>query len=306
MPSPLSDFIVILFRSFERVWRLYAHAHVIVERSYTINLVWLGNMPAKSDNLIARHEYILQRLQETGTVAIDELCTTLGASIATIRRDLEDLEKRSLLRRERGGAVRIGPLFYEPFRNDSSFQDKVSSFAEEKRRIALAAAKLVSTGQTIALTGGTTTTEVVRSLKVLSGISIITNTVNVAMELSNRKDIEVIVTGGHLRGTWFTLVGPLATAAAEMLFSDIMFIGVDGIDAKRGLTCTNPSEAEVLRKLVHNTKMKVVVADHSKLGSVSKYLLCPTKGIDKLVTDTGASASAIAPFEKLGIDVIRA
>jgi DeoR/GlpR family transcriptional regulator of sugar metabolism len=277
-----------------------------LERSDTINLVWPGNMPAKSDNLIARHEYILQRLQETGTVAIDELCTTLGASIATIRRDLEDLEKRSLLRRERGGAVRIGPLFYEPFRNDSSFQDKVSSFAEEKRRIALAAAKLVSTGQTIALTGGTTTTEVVRSLKVLSGISIITNTVNVAMELSNRKDIEVIVTGGHLRGTWFTLVGPLATAAAEMLFSDIMFIGVDGIDAKHGLTCTNSSEAEVLRKLVQHTKMKVVVADHSKLGSVSKYLLCPTKGIDKLITDTGASASAIASFERLGIDVIRA
>jgi DeoR family transcriptional regulator of aga operon len=266
----------------------------------------MGNMPAKSDNLIARHEYILQRLQETGTVVIDELCTTLEASIATIRRDLEDLERRSLLRRTRGGAVRIGPLFYEPFRNDSSFQDKVSSFAEEKRRIALAAAKLVSTGQTIALTGGTTTTEVVRSLKVLSGISIITNTVNVAMELSSRKDIEVIVTGGHLRGTWFTLVGPLATAAAEMLFSDIMFIGVDGIDAKQGLTCTNSSEADVLRRLVHHTKLKVVVADHSKLGSVSKYLLCPTKGIDKLITDTGASASAIAPFEKLGIDVIRA
>src|ERR1700741_5467186 len=263
-------------------------------------------MPAKSDNLIARHEYILQRVQETGTGAVEELCTTLGASIATIRRDLEDLEQRSLLRRTRGGAVRIGPLFYKPFRNDSSFQDKVSSFAEEKRRIALAAAKLVSTGQTIALTGGTTTTEVVRSLKVLSDISIITNTVNVAMELSNRKDIEVIVTGGHLRGSWFTLVGPLANAAAEALFSDIMFIGVDGIHAKQGLSCTNPSEAEVLRKLVRHAKMKVVVADHSKLGSVSKHLLCPTKGIEKLVTDTGASASAIAPFQKLGMEVFRA
>jgi DeoR/GlpR family transcriptional regulator of sugar metabolism len=277
----------------------------MVERSYTNRVICIDNMPAKSDNLIARHEYILQRLQETGSVAIDELCTTLGASIATIRRDLEDLENRSLLRRIRGGAVPIGPLFYEPFRNDSSFQDKVSSFAEEKRRIALAAAKLVTTGQTIALTGGTTTTEVVRSLTMFSGISIITNTVNVAMELSNRKDIEVIVTGGHLRGSWFTLVGPLATAAAEMLFSDIMFIGVDGIDAKKGLTCTNASEAEVLRKLVHHAKMKVVVADNSKLGSISKYLLCPTKEIDKLITDTGASASALAPFEKLGIDVTR-
>src|ERR1700746_3637580 len=272
-------------------------------RFYVHDRVTLANMPAKSDNLIARHEYILQRLQETGGVEVDELCNTLGASIATIRRDLEDLESRSLLRRTRGGAVPIGPLFYEPFRNDSSFQDKVSSFAEEKRRIALAAAKLVNTGQTIALTGGTTTTEVVRSLKVLSGISIITNTVNVAMELSNRKDIEVIGTGGHLRGSWFTLVGPLATAAAEMLFSDIMFVGVDGIDAKKGLTCTNPSEAEILRRLVQHTKMKVVVADHSKLGSVSKYLLCPTKGMDRLITDTGASASAIAPFEKLGIEM---
>ena len=262
-------------------------------------------MPPKTDNLIARQEYIIQRLQETGAVAIDELCTTLGASIATIRRDLEDLESRSLLKRTRGGAVRIGPLFYEPFRNDSSFQDRVSSFAEEKRRIGLAAAKLVSKGQMVALTGGTTTTEVVRSLKVLTDISIITNTVNVAMELSNRKDIEVIVTGGHLRGSWFTLVGAIANTAAETLFSDIMFIGVDGIHAKQGLTCTNSSEAEVLRKLAQHAKMKVVVADHSKLGSVSKYLLCPTKEIDRLITDTGASASVIAPFEKLGIDVTR-
>jgi DeoR/GlpR family transcriptional regulator of sugar metabolism len=262
-------------------------------------------MPAKSDNLIARHGYILQRLQENGAVAVDDLCRTLGASIATIRRDLEDLEGRSLLKRTRGGATLIGPLFYEPFRNDSSFQDRVNSFAEEKRRIGLAAAKLVSAGQTVSLSGGTTTIEVVRSLKVLSDISIITNTVNVAMELSNRKDIEVIVTGGHLRGSWFSLVGPLASASAEMLFSDIMFIGVDGIDAKQGLTCTNSAEAEVLHRLVHHAKLKVVVADHSKLGSVSKYLLCATKEIDRLITDAGASASAIAPFEKLRIEVTR-
>ena len=110
-------------------------------------------MPPKTDNLVARHEYILRRLQETGGVEVDELCNTLGASIATIRRDLEDLESRSLLRRTRGGAVQIGPLFYEPFRNDNSFQDKVNSFADEKRRIAVAAAALVSTGQTVALTG---------------------------------------------------------------------------------------------------------------------------------------------------------
>ncbi len=263
-------------------------------------------MPAKTDNLVARQEYILRRLQELGSVDIDDLCSTLGASIATIRRDLEDLEQRSLLRRIRGGAVPIGPLFYEPFRHDASFQDKVSSFAEEKRRIAIAAAALVQPGQTIALSGGTTTTEVVRSLQALSGITIITNTVNVAMELSNRKDIEVIVTGGHLRGNWFTLIGPLANAAAEMLFADIMFLGVDGIDAKRGLTCTNAAEAEVLRNLAYHSKTKVVVADRSKLGATSKYRLCPTQEIDNLITDTGASDAAISPFKKMGIVVTRA
>ncbi len=236
-------------------------------------------------------------------MTIDDLCTTLGASIATVRRDLENLEGRSLLRRTRGGAVPIGPLFYEPFRHDTSFQDKVSSFAEEKRRIAMAAAALVQPGQTIALSGGTTTTEVVRSLRTLSGITIITNTVNVAMELSNRKDIDVIVTGGHLRGSWFTLIGPLANAAAEMLFADIMFIGVDGIDVSQGLTCTNSAEAEVLRNLVRHSKTKVVVADHSKLGIASKFLLCPTRGIDRLITDTGASDAAISGFKKLGIAV---
>jgi DeoR family transcriptional regulator of aga operon len=263
-------------------------------------------MPAKTDNLVARHDHILRRLQETGSVEVEELCTTLGASIATIRRDLESLEERSLLRRTRGGAVPIGPLFYEPFRHDASFQDRVSSFAEQKRRIAMEAATLVKPGQTIALSGGTTTTEVVRSLRMLSDITIITNTVNVAMELSNRKDIDVIVTGGHLRGSWFTLTGPLANTSAEMVFADIMFIGVDGIDAKQGLTCTNSAEAELLRRLVHHSKLKIVVADNSKLGATSNYLLCPACEIDKIITDSGATDVAIAPFKKLGIKVTRA
>ena len=80
----------------------------------------------------------------------------------------------------------------------------------------------------------------------LNGITVITNTVNVAMELSSCKNIDVLVTGGLLRGNWFTLVGPLANHAAQSVFPDIMFIGVDGIDAKRGLTCTHPHEAEFL------------------------------------------------------------
>lgn len=274
--------------------------------AHSIRFAILRQMARKSENSAHRHQFILHTLEESGTVLIETLCASLGASVATIRRDLEELEGRSLLKRVRGGAVPIGPLFYEPFRNDVSFQDKIASFADEKRRIARAAAALVQAGQTVAVSGGTTTTEVIRSLKVLRGISIVTNTINVAMELSNCKDIEVIVTGGVLRGSWFTLVGPIANASTEMVFADIMFLGVDGIDAKQGLTCTNPSEAEVLRKLAQHARRKVVVADHSKLGHVSKFLLCPTSEIDTLITDDGASHAATAPFEKRGITVVKA
>ncbi len=262
-------------------------------------------MALKTGNLVARQESILHRLQERGEVSIEELCVSLDASVATIRRDLDDLERRSLLRRTRGGALPIGPLFYEPFKHDASFQDKVGSFAEEKRRIARAAADLVQPGETVALSGGTTTTEVVRYLKLMRGITIVTNTVNVAMELSSCRDINVVVTGGQLRGNWFTLVGPLANQAALMVFADIMIIGVDGIDAAQGLTCAHPNEADVLRTLVHHSRRRVVVADHSKIGAVSKWLLCPVSEIHALITDTGATDEAIAPIEKLGIAVTR-
>ena len=262
-------------------------------------------MPGKFENVSARQDFILRKLQETGEVSIEELYASLEASTATIRRDLDDLEQRSLLRRTRGGAISISSLFYEPFKHDLSFQDKVGTFAAEKRRIAQAAAEQVHPGETVALSGGTTTTEVVRYLKLLRGITIVTNAVNVAMELSSHKDIDVVVTGGHLRGNWFTLVGPLANQAAEMLFSDIMFIGVDGIDAEQGLTCVHPQEADFLRILTRHTRRRVVVADHSKFGSVSRWLLCPATEIQMIITDRDATDELIDPFRRKRIEVKR-
>jgi len=268
------------------------------------HFVYCGSrMPGKFDNVSSRQDLILHRLQESGEVSIEELCASLEASTATIRRDLDDLEQRSMLRRTRGGAISISSLFYEPFKHDLSFQDKVETFAAEKRRIAQAAAELVSPGQTVALSGGTTTTEVVRYLKLLRGITIVTNAVNVAMELSSHKEIEVVVTGGHLRGNWFTLVGPIANQAATMMFSDIMFIGVDGIDAEKGLTCVHPQEAEFLRVLARQARRKIVVADHSKLGTVSRWLLCPAAEVQMVITDRDASDGMIDPFRRMGIEV---
>jgi DeoR family transcriptional regulator of aga operon len=260
-------------------------------------------MIEQNDKQSNRTAVILRELRQTGSVSVDALREQLDVSLATVRRDLQDLERRGMLRRTHGGAVPIEPLFYEAFRHDQSFQDQLGMFAEEKRRIGQAASELVSAGEMIALTAGTTTTEVVRSLRSLSGITVVTNTVNVAMELSNRKDINVFVTGGHLRGDWFSLVGKAAVAAMSGLFVDVMFVGVNGIDAQQGLTCLNPDEAEINSTMVRQAKRKIAVADHSKLGVVTNWLICPTDAIDMLITDSGATAEMIAPFLSKGIKV---
>jgi DeoR family transcriptional regulator of aga operon len=263
----------------------------------------LEGMAKQSDKQASRTAVILKELRQEGSVSVDILRDRLSVSLATVRRDLQELENRGLLRRTHGGAVPIEPLFYEAFRHDRSFQDQVGSFAEEKGRIAQAASELVSPGDTVALTAGTTTTEVVRRLNGHSGITVITNTVNVAMELSNRKDIDVFVTGGHLRGDWFSLVGPAAVATVAGLFADILFLGVNGIDAQSGLTCFSPDEADINRAMVRQAKRKIAVADHRKLGVVAKWLICPTDVIEMLITDKGATEEMVAPFLERKIKV---
>ncbi len=260
-------------------------------------------MTERTDKQSSRNAIILRELRQAGSITVEGLRDKLEVSLATARRDLKELEKLGLLRRTHGGAVPIEPLFYEAFRNDRSFQDQVGSFADEKRRIGQAASELVSPGDTVALTAGTTTNEVVRRLYSLTGIKIITNTVNVAMELSARKDIDVFVTGGHLRGDWFSLVGPAAVASMKTLFVDVVFIGVNGIDAERGLTCFRSDEAEINLVMVQQAKRRIVVADHSKLGQVAQWLICPTDCIDMLITDHAVAESDLLPFRECGIEV---
>lgn len=262
-------------------------------------------MSSRSDKQSSRAAIILKELRQAGSASVETLGEKLEVSLATVRRDLQELEECGLLRRTHGGAIPIEPLIYEAFRHDRSFQDQVGSFADEKRRIAQAAAELISPGNTIALTAGTTTTEVVRNLHTLSGITVVTNTVNVAMELRNRKDLHVFVTGGFLRGDWFSLVGPAAVASVSGLFADLLFVGVNGIDAQHGLTCFNADEVEINRTMVRQAKQKIALADHSKLGVIANWLICPTDHIDLLITDTGATEKMIGPFVEVGIKVRR-
>jgi DeoR family transcriptional regulator of aga operon len=177
--------------------------------------------------------------------------------------------------------------------------------ADEKRRIAVAAADLILDGDTVGVTPGTTTTQITRSLPTRAGVTVVTNAVNIAMELSRRSDLEVLVIGGFLRGAWFSLVGAPAIQAVSHLILEKMFIGANGVDARWGLTTFNPDEAAFNRTIIARAKKRIVVADHSKLGVTASYEFWPLEGIDALITDSGASDEAIAPFLAKNVDVRR-
>jgi len=238
-------------------------------------------------------------------VTVEELCSLLEVSIATVRRDLQDLEDHGFLRRTHGGAKTLEPMLYEPFRHDSSFRDQMERHADEKRRIAIAAADLIEDGDIISLTPGTTTTEVARSIRHRSGITVVTNTVNVAMELSQRADLEVVVTGGSLRPTWFSLVGPFALHTLEQITVSKVFLGANGVDAERGMTCYHSDEAAANKVMVAHAKKRIAVADSSKLGAVATYRICGVDLVGSLITNNETQEQAIAPFLSKGIDVRR-
>ncbi len=257
------------------------------------------------DRQQVRFNAILTALQKSGSVSVEALGKELQVSHVTVRRDLDMLETQGLLRRTHGGAVSIEPLFYEPFRNDRSFQAQVGRFAEEKRRIGRAAAELIKNGDIIALTPGTTSTEVVRGLPLNHNLTVVTSTVNVAMELSKRKDLDVYVTGGRLHGDWFSLVGPTAAQSLSRIMIHVLFIGADGIDAKAGISCYDPEEAQLNSMMVKHAQKKIAVVDHSKFGIVAGWKICSTNDLDVLVTDSAVTDEMIEPFRQADVQVIR-
>jgi DeoR family transcriptional regulator of aga operon len=259
-------------------------------------------MSARTDK---RANQILHAVLRNGTTSVDELVKLTGASPASVRRDLTRLEERGLVRRTHGGAKLAGQAQYQPFRFDSSFQERESRFSEEKRRIGIAAAELILERETIGLTAGTTTTQVARCIRHRSGIQVVTNAVNIGMELSNQPRLNVTLVGGTMRWAGaFSLTGPLALEGVSGIFMDKVFIGGTGIDPVHGATAIEADEAAVFRAFVRQSKQTIIVADSSKIGMVSPALICPSQQIHKVITDQGIDSAMLDAFRDAGVDVL--
>ncbi len=259
-----------------------------------------------SESINRRSEQIVKFLLKTGSASIEELLAAAGSSAPSIRRDLSRLENRGLIRRTHGGAELVEPLLYEPFRYDSSFLAREQRHAAEKRRIGLAAAELIQAGETIGLSAGTTTTHIGRALRHREKIQVVTNAINIGMELCAHPSIRTFLTGGMV--TWafvFALSGNAALSFLDNVYMDKVFLSVTGLNAERGATSLEADEALVYRKMIKQSKQVIVTADSSKLGEVGPALICASGDIHVLITDHGAPLEAVAPFERQGTRVIR-
>lgn len=242
-----------------------------------------------------RHSAILAALHTDGAVKVVDLADLLGVSEMTIRRDLDVLDERQVLRKVHGGAIVRGNRGIEP-----PSTAKAGRQHAEKVAIGRAALGAVEDGMTIAVSAGTTTLELAKLLRGRDAITVVTNSISIFQELTGHPDEPnpvVYLTGGS-RTPSDALVGPIANAALDVFRVDAVFLGVHGFDIESGLTTPNIAEAETNRRLIATSRRLFVLADNTKYREVGTNVFGRMSDIDTLVVDDGlavADRAALAP-----------
>ncbi|WP_443076104.1 DeoR/GlpR family DNA-binding transcription regulator [Streptomyces sp. NBC_01716] len=219
-------------------------------------------------------------VRANGAVSLRELARVVQTSEVTVRRDVRALEAEGLLDRRHGGAVLPGG-----FTRESGFPQKSHLATAEKTAIADLAASLVEEGEAVVVGAGTTTQELARRLARIPGLTVVTNSLLVAQALAHANRVEVVMTGGTLRGSNYALVGSGAEQSLQGLRVSRAFLSGSGLTAERGLSTSNMLSASVDRALVQAAAEVVVLADHTKLGTDTMFQTVPSDVITRLVTD---------------------
>lgn len=247
-----------------------------------------------------RRYRIEQRVRTKREVAYADLAAEFDVSEMTIRRDVEALETQGVVRRVVGGAIALQGKDSEP-----SFETRVADAAEEKRHIADAVADLIGANETLILDSGSTALAVAKSLKGRGlGLTVVTPSLLVALELVAEPDTNVVLTGGQLRPSELSLVGPATEDTLRGYNCDTFVMGVAGIDADRGISDYHPGESQVKRAASQRADRVIVAADKSKLGRVTFVSIAPLTAVDTIVTDGPPDHSALVAARGVGVDVI--
>ncbi|MCR2802575.1 DeoR/GlpR family DNA-binding transcription regulator [Paenibacillus soyae] len=228
-----------------------------------------------------RREAILQLLKQQGRITITEMVERFGCSEATARRDLEQMEGTYPVIRTIGGAMYDGMSTMR----ELHFAEKEGLSILEKEKIAQLASTLIVEGDVIGLSGGTTNFLLAKLLKSRKGITVVTNAVNIAMELAG-SPIQVVVTGGIMRHNSFELCGPLGEGMVAQLHIGKMFIGVDGISASGGISSYSEQEAQIAKALIKRSQETYAVFDHTKTNRTSLFSVASLSELKAVITDS--------------------
>jgi len=263
----------------------------------------LAPMAKKKPRLLVeeRRRRIMELVEAQERATVEELVPRFGVSAVTIRGDLDALASGGLLVRSHGGALkRIDSA------EDVPIAVKETLHHAEKVRIGQAAAEMIRDGETILLDSGTTTAEIARQIKMmkLQSLNIITNALNIAMELASVPFVRLIMIGGILRQPSFSLCGPHAEHTLRHLHADRLFLGVDSLDPEIGMMTPDVLEAQLNAVMIQVSREVIVAADSSKFHRRSLSVIGKLDLVQKLITDSGVSQETLAALRARNLEVI--
>jgi len=252
-------------------------------------------------NTRSRRQQILQQLLERGSLQVADLVEQFGVSAVTIRTDLRRLRTQGLVTRTHGGATLLHP---PPPEQDIHERDSIN--LPLKEQIGKCAAQLVRAGDNIIIDSGSTTAILARHLHGYRDVTVMTNGLNIAWELSTAEGVNVLLTGGVLRKQSLSLQGSQAEASLNPYSFDTLFLGVDGLDLQFGLTTHDEAEAHLSHRMVERARRVVVLTDASKFGRVSLHRIARLDQIHTVITDPGIYPGTREVLQGMGIEVIMA
>ena len=244
-----------------------------------------------------RRNKIAKMLESNPTVTNSEIMERFGVSIETVRRDLSALEKRGVLERVYGGAVKKNFINTEP-----GYDGREKSNTKEKQAIALAAKKFINVNDTVFFDIGTTVWMIAKNIDESKKITGFTNSLRTAVALAER-DFKVFIPGGSLRKGELAVSGSIAEQNMRCFNIDKAFIGVGGI-SEEGITDFIESEASFRKQIIKNARTVIAVADHSKFSIRAMCNICGAEEIDILITDKKAPGNILKALERNGTKIV--
>jgi len=252
-----------------------------------------------NNSTLKRRADILDQLETIGEVYVQELSRSFKISEVTIRNDLQHLEKKGLLIKTRGGAIKKKSSNF-----DLGLNQKLKRNYKEKQKIGLKAIEFIHDGDTIVLDSGSTTLAIAKNLKKFKNLKVITNSLPITEEIVDFEGIEVILPGGILRKEMRSLIGPMAESNLKNYNCDIAFIGVDGIDVNFGISTPLIYEAVLNKIMIDIAKKSIVVCDSSKFKKRSFAKISDLSSINVIITDTKIDADDKSNIEQMNIELV--